>query len=95
MMKQKKLKNTALSSEDISNLAIFKSVIAEAGSLRNHVTKLKVNQLKFSAVATAGKSAKVSQAPRREIITSLIDSKIGVTFKEPVPRVEPASKRLL
>jgi hypothetical protein len=44
MMKQKKLKSSAnLSSEDLSNLTIFKSVLSEAGALRNHLTKLKVN----------------------------------------------------
>jgi hypothetical protein len=40
VMKQKKTKSaTNLSTEDISNLAIFKSVVTEAGALRNHATK--------------------------------------------------------
>jgi len=40
MMKQKKQKTSNnLSNEDLSNLAIFKSVLTEAGSLRNHNTK--------------------------------------------------------
>ena len=44
MMKQKKQKSAAnLSSEDLSNLAIFKTVLAEAGALRNHDTKRKLH----------------------------------------------------
>ncbi len=43
MMKQKKQKATNLSNEDLSNLAIFKTVLAEAGALRNHSTKQKLH----------------------------------------------------
>lgn len=43
-MKQKKKKaESNLSNEDLSNLAIFKTVLAEAGALRNHSTKRKLN----------------------------------------------------
>ena len=53
MMKKKKEKSANnLSSEDISNLGIFQSVVAEAGSLRNHATKVKINMLKFSTIAS-------------------------------------------
>lgn len=53
MMKNKKAKSANnLSSEDISSLTIFKSVVAEAGSLRNHATKVKINMLKFSTIAS-------------------------------------------
>lgn len=41
MMKNKKQKG--ISNEDLSSLAIFKSVVAEAGALRNHVTKTKIH----------------------------------------------------
>jgi len=43
MMRQKKQTTTSLSSEDLSNLTIFKSVVAEAGALRNHNAKRKLN----------------------------------------------------
>jgi uncharacterized protein (DUF4213/DUF364 family) len=44
MMKQKKQKTASnLSNEDLSNLAIFKTVLAEAGALRNHATKRKLH----------------------------------------------------
>jgi hypothetical protein len=55
MMKQKKMKSSSnLSSEDLSNLTIFKSVVAEAGALRNHTTKVKIHELNFSKLM-AGK----------------------------------------
>lgn len=89
MMKQKQLKSSALSSEDISNLAIFKSVISEAGALRNHLTKLKVNQLKFSTVTSASESKKNPENSRRQILESLVDAKIGTVPKEfPSRRME-------
>ena len=44
MMKQRKQKNANnLSTEDISNLSVFKSVVTEAETLRNHIAKRKVH----------------------------------------------------
>jgi len=86
MMKQKKLKNSSLSSEDISNLAIFKSVVAEAGALRNHATKFKINQLKFSAVVLGQNPSNYSEVSRRQIINTLVDYRIGGSLKEVAPR---------
>lgn len=43
MMKQKKQKANSLSTEDLSSLAIFKTVLAEAGALRNYATKRKLH----------------------------------------------------
>lgn len=50
-MKQKKQKaGTSLSSEDLSNLSIFKSVVAEAGALKNHQIRRQLHELSFSPI---------------------------------------------
>lgn len=80
MMKQKKMKSsTNLSSEDLSNLSIFKSVLSEAGSLRNQVTKQKIHELNFSKLMTQPKAPVKSTNNRRNILASLIDIKYGET----------------
>ena len=77
VMKQKKTKSaTNLSTEDISNLAIFKSVVTEAGALRNHATKEKLQQLKFSIICADQKPQKPA-SNRRQILSSLVDASIG------------------
>lgn len=82
MMKQKKLKSSAnLSTEDLSSLAIFKSVVSEAGSLRNHLTKQKIHQLNFSQLLAQPKPAPKPNSNRRAVLSSLVDIKVGeVTF---------------
>ena len=78
IMKQKKLKSsTSLSTEDLSNLTIFKSVIAEAGALRNHATKEKVHQLKFSIVCSDLHKKAENGSNRRQVLNSLVDCQIG------------------
>ena len=77
MMKQKKLKSsTSISSEDLSSLAIFKSVLSESGALRNHSTKLKLHEIKFSGLDLPH-PASTSQSNRRDILRSLVSTKIG------------------
>jgi hypothetical protein len=78
MMKQKKQKSAAsLSNEDISNLAIFKTVLADAGALRNHATKRKIHELAFSPLLTSKPIAKREDGGRREAMRALAEAKIG------------------
>ena len=75
MKKDKNFKT--LSSEDISNLAIFKSIQAESGALRNQATKKKINELRFSNLLIP-KEQKPSGSNRRALLTSLVNAEIGI-----------------
>lgn len=78
MMKQKKQKaSNNLSTEDISNLAIFKSVVAEASALRHHQTKRKLHELSFSPILNPRPAPAKEPNTRREILNSLFDIKIN------------------
>lgn len=77
-MKQKKQKSSnSLSSEDLSNLAIFKTVLADAGALRNHATKRKLHELSFSPLLAAKPQSKPEENGRREAMRALAEVKIG------------------
>jgi hypothetical protein len=77
MIKQKKQKSTALSTEDLSSLAIFKTVIADAGALRNHAAKRKLHELAFSPLLAARPHPKREDGGRREAMRALAEVKIG------------------
>lgn len=83
MMKQKKQKSAAnLSNEDLSNLAIFKTVLAEAGALRNHSTKRKLHELSFSPILLPTSRPSKEQGGRREVMRALAEVKIGSELQD-------------
>lgn len=78
MVKQKKQKSNAnLSNEDLSNLAIFKTVLNEAGALRNHAAKRKLHELAFSPILAPPTRPAHQDAGRREVMRALAEAKIG------------------
>ena len=70
-------KAVALSSEDVSSMAVFKSVLNEAGSLRNHACKRKIHELAFSPLLMERPKEKESNGGRRSMLESMINIKIG------------------
>ena len=89
MMKHKKQRG--LTNEDLSSLAIFKSVVAEAGALRNHSTRTKIHELRFAPLLEEPKKKPAPVQDRREIMKAMANMKIGDSFapiEEKLARVE-------
>ena len=78
MMKHKRQKG--LTNEDLSSLAIFKSVVAEAGALRNHATKTKIHELSFAPLMEEPKKMSTQMQDRREVLRAMASLKIGDSF---------------
>jgi hypothetical protein len=77
-MKQKKQKvGNSLSSEDLSNLSIFKSVVAEAGALKNHQIRRQLHELAFSPILAQKKNVISHENARREVLNGLAELKFG------------------
>lgn len=102
MMKQKKMKSTShLSSEDISSLTIFKSVVSEAGALRNQNTKLKLHELNFSKLMAKNKKdssvnpqkGKETGNTRRSVLSELMEMKIGEGGEIKLKEFRPAEEK--
>ena len=82
MVKQKKHKSNNLSTEDISNLAIFKTVLADAGALRNHTAKRKLHELAFSPLLAQPTQPKQQDNGRRDAMRALAEVKIVSDFSK-------------